>query len=342
MSTRESLIDRLRRTGKACACRSCTAGVGRKKLNIVSGFLGAGKTTLLNRLLSEPGLGKVDVVLREYGSATIDDALLNLDSSRLHMYLGISMHNNPQSMLYNYLERLYDESPRHPFDRLLLETSGAEGVENLVRMFYTGNMPAHYELESFITLVDAQFGLLNLEEFSVAREQAAFADKLVINRCDLVSGEDIAELRRALREINPTAPIYKTSYAAVPVRELLEAGDLDITTDSEAKGMDELGSVTLTTTLPLELEKVNGWIRALFSEYGKDILRAKGFFNIANSDYRFEFQAVRTTFHSKTDTLWPKNDVRKSVIVLIGRNLPDAAELKRTLLECQETKEVSA
>lgn len=341
MNTRESLIDRLRRTG--CACRVCTSGVGKKKLNIVSGFLGAGKTTMLNRLLAENGLGKIDVVLREYGAATIDDRLLNLDSSRLHMYLGISMHDNPQSMLYNFLERLYDESVRHPFDRLLLETSGAEGVENLVRMFYTGNMPAHYELESFITLVDAQFGLLNLEEFAVAREQVAFADKLVINRCDLASNDEIAGLRKALQSINPMAPIYETSYAAVPARKLLTAGGgLDVRTDAEVKGMGELESVTVTTALPLEFEKVNAWIHDLFSQYGDDILRAKGFFNIDGSDYRFEFQSVRTTFHSRTEERWSLGEERRSVIVLIGRNLPKADLLKSSLTDCHTEKEVSA
>ena len=64
------------------------------------------------------------------------------------------------------------------------------------------------------------------------------------------------------------------------------------------------------------------------------LLRGKGYFNIAGSDYRFDFQSVRTNFHAKTEEEWNPDEERESVVVFIGAELPDKEQLEAGLLAC--------
>ncbi len=315
-----------------------------KTVNIISGFLGAGKTTTVNHILSQPCDRKIDIIIREYGEISIDDKLIDLEQERVHVFFGASMHVDPQTMLYNYLEGLYDRSDKHPFDHLLIETSGAESAENLVKLFFLPSLREHYRLGAFITIIDGEYGRLNLEEFQVAREQLAFADIVVINKMDRTKEAELEALNKTIRIINPYAKLIYTSYGKVDVNEVLETElyeqlDSIAAADFSAKGenetVDEFTSVSLTVKEPLDFNKVNQWIVDVFEKYGATILRGKGFFNIAGSDYRFEFQSVRKTFHSKTNDLWENEDEKKSVIVFIGTKLPPRDELQAGLEACR-------
>ncbi len=338
-------MNTLTRHGRNCRCAPCssigdwsfTPPVGKKTVNIIAGFLGAGKTTLVNDVLSQPFDKKIDIIVREYGIASIDDRLIDMDRERVHVFLGVSLHEDPQSMLMTYLQTLYDVSGRHPFDHLLIEASGAERAEGLVQLFMLPEIREHYQVGSCIVVVDGEFGDLNLEEYHVAREQTAYADVLVINKTDVADPQKLDRLEAMLREINPFAKVIRTQFGHVNLNEVLNADiyeQLRRLHETKESGMDEIQTITLTVDEPLDISKTNEWISGLFKENGLKLLRGKGFFNIAGSDYRYEFQSVRTSFHSKTDKLWGEDEERRTVIVLIGERLPDAGELKAGLLKC--------
>ena len=81
-------------------------------------------------------------------------------------------------------------------------------------------------------------------------------------------------------------------------------------------------------------EKVDQWIRDVYGTWGKKMLRGKGYFNIAGSDYRFDFQSVRTNFHAKTEETWEDEESRETVAVFIGTELPSREELMNSLSAC--------
>ena len=66
-----------------------------------------------------------------------------------------------------------------------METSGLDMPEFLAVLFYLDKLRDHYQLDSFIVVVDAEYGELCLDEYPRACEQAAFADILLINKVDL-------------------------------------------------------------------------------------------------------------------------------------------------------------
>ena len=83
-------------------------------------------------------------------------------------------------------------------------------------------------LDGIVTLVDAKHIEQHLDEEkpegaeNEAVEQVAFADRLLLNKCDLASGEE--ELQRVearLRAINAFAPIQRCEQAEVDVSSVL-------------------------------------------------------------------------------------------------------------------------
>ena len=59
------------RSGDAVSARA-----GRLPVTVVTGFLGAGKTTLVRRFLATPAGAGTAIVVNEFGSVGIDDALM--------------------------------------------------------------------------------------------------------------------------------------------------------------------------------------------------------------------------------------------------------------------------
>jgi G3E family GTPase len=318
----------------------------KRNVAVISGFLGAGKTTLVNHLLSDQTDGRVDVLVREYGAVSIDDRLIRLKKENIHVFPGISVHQDPQLVLYDYLHKLYEETREDPFDRLLLETSGLDTPEALVQLFFLGHMQHHYRLSSFIVVADAEYGIENFDEYPVAAEQAAYADVIVINKIDLVNEERIGELESRIRSINAMAKIIRVSYGRADSSQLLDIELYDQLADLNRHGnsgeaprgggrkMNEIETIVLTEEKPMDKQKVNEWISALFKTEGMKILRSKGFFCFEGEACRYEFQGVRKTFHSKADKLWEEGEEKKSVVVLIGEGISGAGTLQESFSAC--------
>lgn len=308
----------------------------KRMVNIVGGFLGAGKTTLLNHLLSGGNLGRTCVLVREYGETGIDGRLIGVDPEDIHMFQGVSFQDAPQLRLYDYLHRLYDEKE---FDRLLMEVSGLENPHDLVQLFMVGHIPEHYTLGSYIAVVDARYGELNFDEYPVALEQVAYADAVIINKIDLADETAAARLEERIGHINGAARVRRASYARVDLTLFLNMdlyGQLKHLRPAAAErnGMDHIQSMVLTEERPMDKDKVDAWINALFSQKGQKILRSKGFFCFRDEDCRYEFQGVRKSFHSKADCRWQPDEERKSVVVLIGEQMLDEARLQQSFSAC--------
>lgn len=312
-------------------------------VTIIGGFLGSGKTTTVNHALAQPTGNRIDVLVREFGLVSIDDELIKVDDpKRIHSVPGISMHIDEETLLYVSLDRLHEE--RHKkFDRLLIETSGTETPELFLHVFFLWDLPDMFRMGSFITLVDAEYGELDMDEYSSAVEQIALADVVVINKTELADSDKLNSLERRIRSVNAMASICRTTYGRIDIKKYQDTvlyDQLKVLQPTTKEGIilkDSITSYVLEEKAPLDKAKVNTWINTLFNSHGSKILRSKGFFNFAGEEYRYEFQAVRKTFHSYANQTWPENEERKTVLVLIGENLPDKNELGRSLAECAVT-----
>jgi len=97
-------------------------------VTVVTGFLGAGKTTLVRRFLATPEGAGTAVVINEFGSVGIDDALVRGSSDEVTLLGNGCLCCNTRSDLQNALRNLVAERAQGnvpQFQRILIETSGS-------------------------------------------------------------------------------------------------------------------------------------------------------------------------------------------------------------------------
>merc|ERR1711990_1150424 len=104
-------------------------------------------------------------------------------------------------------------------------------------------------LDGIVTLVDAKHIEQHLDEEKAegaeneAVEQVAFADRLLLNKTDLVSEEDLTRVEARLKSINSFAPVKRCNQSNVSVDSVLgiKAFDLKRTLDMDAEFLNTDG-----------------------------------------------------------------------------------------------------
>src|SRR6201990_123407 len=183
----------------------------RLPVTIVTGFLGAGKTTLVRRFLETPEGRGTALIVNEFGSEGIDDALLRESSDEVTLLGNGCLCCNTRSDLQIALRRLIADRDRGKiprFDRVLIETSGLADISPILQTFSTDRaLGGEFAVEVVLTLVDAVNGLRNLDKAPGARKQAILADRVVISKIDLADSKTRKRLATRLKELNPRAVI---------------------------------------------------------------------------------------------------------------------------------------
>ncbi len=200
---------------------------GKVPVTILTGFLGSGKTTLLNRILSEEHGKRIAVIENEYGEIGIDQALvIDADEEIFEMSNGCiccAVRGDLIRVLGNLMKR------RDKFDYVLVETTGLADPGPVAQTFFMDDeIRTEYALDGIVTLVDAAHIQQQLGRSDESTEQIAFADVLVLNKTDLVSGEEIDTLEARLRDMNRMAQVVLSERANVPVDTVLNLGAFDL------------------------------------------------------------------------------------------------------------------
>ena len=84
---------------------------------------------------------------------------------------------------------------------------------------------------------------------------------------------------------------------------------------------DEVSSVGIEFTSPLNLEKFKSWMSELLQIHGPDIFRSKGILNFSETDKRVVFQGVHMLFDAQPDRPWKSDEEKRNQLIFIGRNL---------------------
>jgi G3E family GTPase len=196
-------------------------------VTVLTGFLGSGKTTLLNRILNETHGLRIAVIENEFGEIGIDqDLVINADEEIFEMNNGCiccTVRGDLIRILGNLARR------RDRFDRIVLETTGLADPGPVAQTFFVDeDIKDDFHLDGIITLVDARHVEQQLGENAEALAQIAFADRIVLNKTDLVSAAQQQTLQRRLQDINAMAQILPASMAQVPIAQVLDVGGFDL------------------------------------------------------------------------------------------------------------------
>ena len=308
-------------------------------VTILTGFLGAGKTTLLNYILKEQHGYKFAIIVNEIGKIGIDGQLVENAKEEIVEVSNGCLCCTVRKDLVKGVQNLIK---RGGFDYLLIETTGIADPGPVAQTFL--NIPQlqqHVQLDSIITVVDAEQIERQMLDVDTAREQIVMADFLLINKTDLVDEAHLQKIEAKARELNPHAQLFRTNHSQVNLKELLDmhAFDLDRKLSVDPEFLNELNqrhhhevvSFSFEFDRPFIIESFERLVSEL-SEKEK-VFRSKGFLAIAGNPRRAIFHGVNNRFTIMWDRLWEKDEKRTSQLVFIGKQL-DETKIRRELEKC--------
>ena len=200
-------------------------------VTVLTGYLGAGKTTLLNRILTEDHGKRYAVIVNEFGEIGIDnDLVVGADEDVFEMNNGCVCCTVRGDLIRVVAGLMKRQRPGKPaFDAIIVETTGLADPGPVAQTFFVDeDVKAKTQLDSVTALVDAKHVMARLDDSKEAREQVAFADRIILNKTDLVSDTELVEVERRLRKLNPLAPILRAERANVPLDQVLGLGGFDL------------------------------------------------------------------------------------------------------------------
>jgi len=323
----------------------------------MGGFLGSGKTTLLNHILKEHHGKRIAVIENEFGEVGIDDGLVQGGSMAEEENI-VEMNNGcicctVRGDLIAGLKKLVKNSKKkkQPLDAVMIETTGLADPAPVAQTFFADDfVQQNLVLDGILTLVDAKHVVEHLEEEkpegveNEAVEQIAFADRILLNKCDLVDEATLVDVEKRIKAINEPVQIRRTTNSLVDMSfilgiqafsldKILEKEDEFLADSHEHSHDDRVSSVGVDIAGEVDKDKLNQWIGWLLKEKGVDLFRSKGILAVKGMKDRFVFQAIHMLFANSEGKPWKEGEEKRCKMIFIGKNL-NREELTNGFMSC--------
>ena len=218
---------------------------------LITGYLGSGKTTLLNRILNNKRGIKFAVIVNDIGEVNIDANLIEQggvvgkkDDSLVALQNGCICC----TLKMDLVEQLHDITCMDKFDYIAIEASGICEPEPIAQTICSiPQMGKKYlenglaRLDCIVTVVDAlrmrdEFGCgddlmkkhIGEEDIeNLVIQQVEFCNKILLNKVDEVSLEELDRIKKIIRALQPKAEILECNYGDVDFDKILHTGLFD-------------------------------------------------------------------------------------------------------------------
>jgi cobalamin biosynthesis protein CobW len=330
---------------------------------IVTGFLGAGKTSLIQNLLRNARGRRIALIINEFGELGVDGEIVKgcgiedcPEENIVELANGCICCTVADDFLPTITALL--DRPQPP-EHIVIETSGLALPKPLIRAFNWPEVRTRVTVDGVIAVVDgpaAAAGRFADNPEAVAAQRAAddsldhesplaelfedqinSADLIILNKNDQMSPDDRAAAKDVIdREMKRKAKLVLSSYGAIDPEVLLGLGaaaedDLDTRfshheLEGEDHDHDEFESFQIDMPILKTPEELLERLKPAIAQH--DILRVKGFLDVAGRDMRLVLQGVGGRLQHYYDRAWGSDEPRSGRLVVIGLKGLDRAAIE--------------
>ena len=332
---------------------------------VVTGFLGAGKTTLIRHLIENLDGKRVAIIVNEFGDVGVDGDVLKgcgIESCPEENIIELANGCICCTVADDFVPAIDQILAREPrVDHILIETSGLALPKPLVQAFQWPAVKARVTVDGVVAVVDG----LALAEGRVAddhealeaqrqaddsidhdnpveevfEDQIACADMIVLTKSDLLGSDGLSTARERVAAHLPRAvKIVVSANGTVDPAVLIGLG-LAVEDDIENRKThhddeldhehDDFDSFVVELSSVTDAEELARKIAA--TAEAENVLRIKGFVDVANKPMRLQVQAVGSRVNHYFDRAWMLGEKRESRLVVIGEKGMDRAAIERML-----------
>ncbi|MGA3000986.1 MAG: GTP-binding protein [Acetobacteraceae bacterium] len=308
-------------------------------VTVITGFLGSGKTTVLNHLLRAPDLADTAVIINEFGEVSLDHLLIEQAIENAVLLKNGCICCTVRGDILDTIEELFRkrEAGELPwFRRIAIETTGLADPAPVVHTLIGTTNPCH--LDGIVVTADAIHVRGQLRDQDEARNQIAFADRILLTKTDLVSSADVDAAEQAIRAFNAQASISRVVNGNVTPHLVFGLGPEErpqtwlrptVETHDHHHHHDHAGiaSVVLRADAPVPGPALALWLDSLLSLHGAEVLRLKGIARVEGVEQPLVLQAVHHVLHGlvrlppRAEAAWAGTG---SEIVVIQRGLSES------------------
>ena len=339
--------------------------LGKIPVTIVTGFLGSGKTTLIRHALIHAHGRRLALIINEFGDVGVDGDILKscgatscAEENIVELTNGCiccTVADDFAPAIAALLSR--EPKPEH----IIIETSGLALPKPLVKAFEWPELRARLTVDGVIAVVDAGAvaeGRFADDPEAVARQRQAdpsldhenpleevyedqllCADMIVLNKTDLLPAAELARVRADIAKAIPRAvKIVETHEGRIDADVLLglkSAVEDDLARrpshhDAE-EGHDHDDFDTFVVDLPV-ISDADAFLARLADVAGRhQVLRMKGFLDVAAKPMRLLVQGVGQRFRREFDRPWRQDEARRGRLVVIGEKGIDQGAIAAAL-----------
>lgn len=278
------------------------------------------------------------VIMNELGEVSVDHHLLRRVDERTVVLDSGCVCCSLRGDLADELRDLLDRRARGElpsFTRVVVETTGLADPAPIVNTVLNDPMLHHHvRLDAIVATIDGVHARSESEHEHEWVRQTVAADRLCITKTDLAPPDELEEVERRLKQLNPLASVHRTSNGEIDAELLLAPVNHDPGGLPEKKHVHgDITAFTLFFDEPLDWIVFGIWLTMLLQARGRDMLRVKGLLNVGAGGPVL-LNGVRHVFHPPVHLdSWPDDD-RRSRIVFIGRGL-DCTQVERSLAAFQ-------
>ncbi len=275
---------------------------------IITGYLGSGKTTLMQNILRQEKR-KIALIVNDMGSINIDASILNKTGNQVAQIEMVEMQNGCIccTLRDEFMAEIERLSADKSIEAIFVEASGISEPSSIAGAFL--NYEAMKEdtrvfLKTVVSVVDVDriyrefLHTLTSDEdtedgdvINLIMDQIEFCNLMILNKTDLLSEEQLEEVKVGLRGLQQEAEMIECVNGNVDLEVILDREDFDFDEveaysavqkalnncehDDEKACVDEYGisSFVFEEKRPFNRESFN----KLIEEYPEVLIRTKGY-----------------------------------------------------------------